>query len=260
MMESIEDILANLDVIQKNISSSNTSADIASVQYVCKNIDEYNNSDKNTKIVLKGLNILHDSILLLAQKTKDNGYLHTVVKGILKCIHVNDLYRMVDSVILELAEDKNIFETIKGEINVCLDAQELPEAIRARFTSLQMKVVKKMHVEVTDDLSGDLNFNSTNLSLNESPRSNNDMLTIKSLPNGSDSTGQRVSFTPRLLNISFMPQSLTEQWALAKGPEEVSVLTSSFCSVHNVFRSEGMSPSHVYSCSGRYPWFLMVLF
>lgn len=222
-MEGVDDILSNLDVIQKNISSSNNSADIASVQYVCKHIDEYNSSDKNTKIVLKSLNILHDSILLISPQAKDEEYIQSVINGILKCIYVNDLYRMVDSVVLELAEDKNILAIIKREINLLLGSEGMSDDVKSRFSNLLAKVMKKTHVEVTEDMGRGLNLNTTSLSLNESPRPNNDMLMIKSLPNRTDGTGHGtgVNFTPRLLNISFVPQSLTEQWALAKSAEEV---------------------------------------
>jgi hypothetical protein len=220
MMEGIDDILANLDAIQKNIGSSNNSADIASVQYVCKNIDEYNRStDKNTKIMVKSLNILHDSILLLPPQTKDEGYLQSVVNGILKCIYVTDLYRMVDAVVLELSEDKKISEIIKREINVFLSVSEVPDDVKTRFHSLLLKVMKKNPVEEPQEF-GNMNLKATNLSLNESPRPQNDMLMIKSLPSRS-TDGPGASFTPRLLNISFLPQSLTEQWALAKSAEEV---------------------------------------
>jgi hypothetical protein len=216
-MEGVEDILANLDVIQKNISSSNTSADIASVQYVCRNIDEYApSSDKNTKIMVKCLNILHDSILLMAPQSKGEEYLMPVVKGILKCLYVNDLYRMVDSVVLELADDSKILAIIKREISDFICEVDTSDEVKARFHSLLAKLAKKTKVEVTQRDFSDMNLN---LSLNESPRPAN-MLTIKRMPiNKSDSGG--VVPTPRVLNISFLPQSLTEQWALAKTPEEV---------------------------------------
>jgi len=219
-MEGTDDVLANLDVIQNNISSSNTSADIASVQYVCKNVQEYAlSSDKNTKIMVKCLNILHDSILLLSPQSKDEEYLHSVVKGILNCLFVNDLYRMVDSVVLELAEDLKLLNIIMKVIDEYRNAENNPDDVITRFNRLHAKLEKKSRAEVIEqNLSSRINLN---LSLNESPRPN-DMLTIKRMPNKAEVGG--VGITPRVLNVSFLPQSLTEQWALAKTPEEVSMV------------------------------------
>jgi hypothetical protein len=222
-MEGIEDVLANLDVIQKSISSSNNCADIASVQYVCKNIDEYQHNGQNTKIMVKSLNILHDSILLLPSEAKDETYLFPVVKGILKCIFVNDLYRMVDSVVLELSEDKKIFEIIKREIDILLSTKDVPDDIKSRYRNLRVKVVKKKSnvEEAQQDLS---DINPLNMSINESPRPN-DMLMIKRMPIKIDNSAMN---TPRILNITFLPQSLTEQWALAKTSEEVRITKATF--------------------------------
>ena len=218
-MESDEDILANLDVIQKNISSTNSSADIASVDYVCKNIEACCNSEKDTKIMVKSLNILHDSILLITPLNKDEGYVQSVIRGILKCICVSDLYRMVDSVVLELSEDKSLLDLILHEINSIVKSLiDISDEVRSRYESLLRKIMKKSTVESTADFDiGGLN--ETSLSLNESPRTQNDLLMIKSLPSKNDSSSQ--GFSPRLLNISFIPQSLTEQWVLAKSAEEV---------------------------------------
>ena len=123
---------------------------------------------------------------------------------------------MVDSVVLELAEDLKLLNIIMKVIDEYRNAENNPDDVINRFNRLHVKLEKKSRADVLEqNLSARINLN---LSLNESPRPN-DMLTIKRMPSKAEVGG--IGITPRVLNVSFLPQSLTEQWALAKTPEEV---------------------------------------
>eukprot|EP00602_Paraphysomonas_sp_CaronLab_P002010 CAMPEP_0185022652 /NCGR_PEP_ID=MMETSP1103-20130426/5358_1 /TAXON_ID=36769 /ORGANISM="Paraphysomonas bandaiensis, Strain Caron Lab Isolate" /LENGTH=1419 /DNA_ID=CAMNT_0027554823 /DNA_START=78 /DNA_END=4334 /DNA_ORIENTATION=+ len=210
-MDSVDEVLSRFTDIQNKLYSDKRLDDLFDITYVYSQLERFCN-DVDTTVLVQGINILHDSIIL-TKGTKNEVFdsqISVIIRSVVRCLDIpkDEVSTMAESLLLDICSDQNFSILIKKEVEKSrscgshtLSSLEVLDRILLKATAPQASLICTTGENI-DDRLGTMNVSSAygNGVKNSTCCDTNSVL----------------------LEISFLPQSTTEQWLLARGPEEVS--------------------------------------
>ena len=221
-MDPADSALNRLGVIQDYLRISNKIDDIFDISFLHSTLERYYEVS-NVKVVSMCLKILQEST-----KAMKNSYNATfesqmpmIVRGVVLCLNMSDVYMDAVSLLYDICDDKKFAAMVRSELERSIsgssstsqktnlesilntiDSRSTKRAIPQPAESPRLGVLSSPIVSAA--LPGPL------------PRDNSDEHTVSS----SDSTHKTSSGS--ILHISFIPQSMCEEWLLARTPEDLA--------------------------------------